>query len=311
MDADLQYLRKCSLVVSGAAQGLDLSQMKIHFRTTQNDLNTPNHANIRVFNLSDDTARRVQKEYTDVTLQAGYETGAFGIIFKGTIKQVRRGRINATDTYLDILAADGDLAFTQGILNKTLAAGATAKDQMSVIAGGMKLPEGYVPDLPTGALSRGKVLFGMARDEATVVADTANADWSIQNGKLQVVDRKGYVPGEAVKITSSTGMVGLPEQTEEGIHVTCLLNPKIKIGSLVWLDNKSIQEFFLGGKLLYPDTGRLEDIPGFRPRISDDGFYRVYVCEHEGDTRDNPWYSKLTCLSIDRSAAPNKSVLAD
>jgi hypothetical protein len=306
-----QWIRKVGLVVSAGSSGLDLSNMRIKFKTNQADLpSTPNYAVIRVYNLSDDTAKSVQKEFTAVRLQAGYEGGSFGGIFSGTIKMVRRGRETPTDTYLDILAADGDIARNFAIVNTSLAAGATQKDQLAATTKAMGIPAGYTPDLPPGTLSRGKVLYGMARDRMNDIADTSNCTWSIQNGQVQMVPLTSYMPGEAVVLNSNSGMIGLPEQTEDGIHVKSLINPRIKIGALVQIDNKSIQGAFLGGSNLFA-TGRLESLPGLLPKVTADGFYRVYVCEHTGDTRGQEWYSELVCLAIDSSAPVANSVQAD
>lgn len=304
-----QYLRKCSLIVSANGSGLDLSQMRIVFKTTQSDVQTPNTALIRVYNLSDDTANSVQKEFTRVRLQAGYEAGAFGTIFDGTIKQTRKGRENPTDTYVDILAADGDQAYNQGFISKSLAAGATAEDERKALATAMGIPEGYVADLPPGAAQRGQVKYGMSRDFMRDLADSNGMTWSIQNGQLQMIPNTGYRSGTAVVLNSNTGMVGLPQQTEGGILVKCLLNPNIKIGCLVQIDNASIQKDLLGGQLLNA-PGRLEDLQGFRPKTTADGFYRVYVSEFEGDTRGQPWYTDITCLAVDKSASVDQSVKA-
>lgn len=309
MTASDQYLRKCSLIVSANGSGLDLSQMRIVFKTVQSDVETPNHVIIRVYNLSDQTAQSVQKEFTAVRLQAGYENGAFGTIFDGTIKQVRRGRENPTDTYLDILAADGDQAYNQGVISKSLAAGATAKDEVAALSTAMGIPQGYVADLPPGAAQRGQVKYGMARDYMRDVADSSGMTWSIQNGQLQMIPNTGYRPGTAVVLNSNTGMIGLPQQTEGGILVRCLLNPNIKIGCLLQINNASIQKDLLGGQLLNA-PGRLENLQGFRPKTTDDGFYRVYVSEFEGDTRGEPWYCNITCLAVDQSAPASQSVKA-
>jgi hypothetical protein len=325
-----QYLRKVGLVVtkpsaegptpSGAAlgssalDGIDLSEMRIVFKTTQSDVQTPNTAFIRVYNLSDQTAQSIQQEFTGVMLQAGYETGAFGIIFRGSIKQVRRGRENPTDTYLDILAADGDIPYNQGVVNISLAAGATEQDRLDAVAKSMGLPKGYVLDLPPGKSIRGQVLYGMGRAHLSEIAQKANARWSIQNGQLQMVSQTGYRPGTAIVLNSNTGMIGLPQQTQGGIDVTCLLNPNIKIAGLVQIDNGSIQRSLVGGVLLRAPataenpTGRADNLPGFLPKLTSDGFYMVMVCEHEGDTRGQPWYSKLTCLAVDKSSPADKSV---
>jgi len=105
-----QFLRAISLVVlpSGGGQGLDLSDFHIKFHVEGMSFDRPKSAVIRVYNLAASTQATIKAEFQAVMLQAGYENGALGIIFSGTIKRFRSGRENATDTYLEILAADGD-----------------------------------------------------------------------------------------------------------------------------------------------------------------------------------------------------------
>jgi hypothetical protein len=68
-----------------------LSALRVVFHVRRGDLQTPNSAAIRVYNVSETTKQRIEKEFTRVVLQGGYQ-GNFGIIFDGTIKQVRRGQ---------------------------------------------------------------------------------------------------------------------------------------------------------------------------------------------------------------------------
>ncbi len=133
--------------------------------------------------------------------------------------------------------------------------------------------------------------------------------WSIQDGQVQMIPNTGYRPGTAIAINVNTGMIGQPIQTEGGILVRCLMNPNIKIGSLIQIDNASIQQDLFGGKLLNA-PGRLEELKGFKPKLSADGFYRVYVNEIVGDTHGDPWDNEITCLAIDRSSSPDQSVKA-
>lgn len=295
-----QWLRKASLIVSAGSEGLDLSEFRIQFNVNQSDLETPNAAYIRVINLSDDTAQQIQKEFTRVTLQAGYQKGAFGIIFDGTIKQVRRGKIDNMNTYLDIYAADQDLGLNFGVVNKSLAAGATPQQQAAAYAEAMATDiasqEYGVGDV---SLIRGKVLYGMARAGLRNLARSTGTTWTIQNGKVVIIPLTSYLPGEAVVLNSKSGLIGLPEQTEEGIAADCLLNPKIKIGTQVQIANKDIQR--------QPFSLNFTAINVF-PTVADDGFYRVLVCEHEGDTRGEPWYSHLTMLTVNKTVAPDESV---
>lgn len=307
------FLRTWSLIASNETIGEDLSALRIVFKTTQSDIQTPNSAAIRVCNLNDATASAIQKQYTNVVLQCGYEDGPpLAVIFQGTIKQVRKGRESAIDSYVDILAADGDLAYNEATVCKTIAAGSTVAQRAQVPADAMAskgVSQGYTEGLAVGGiLPRGKVFYGMAKDYQTDLCETTNTTWSIQNGQLQILTRKGYLPGEAVVLNSATGLIGTPEQTEGGIVARCLINPGIKIGGRVRINNADINTTINkqpNAPLAYnnPLGG-----PQLLASVAADGIYRVLVVEHEGDTRGQPWYSNLVCLALDSSAPAGQQV---
>ncbi|WP_186223598.1 phage protein [Burkholderia gladioli] len=296
----VQFGRKISLIIGpDSGNALDLSALRIVFHVRRGDTQTPNSLRVRVYNVSDNTSQSAEsKEFTRIVLQAGYE-GSYGIIFDGSIVQVRRGRENATDTYLDITAADGDMAYNFAFVNTTLAAGATQADVVNACAQAMAsygVTVGYMPDLPANLLPRGRVLFGLARDHLEVVAKTTQTLWSIQDGKLQIVPETSYVPGDVPVIDRKSGMVGMPEQTQNGIKVRMLLNPSIKIGRLIKLDNSSIQQYE------YSLDFQRQASNGFirrQNKINGDGFYYVMYNEMWGDTRGNDWYTEVICISVD------------
>ena len=303
MSEDRQYLRACSLIVGDDGEGLELASLRVVFQVHHADCETPNHADIRVYNLSETTMNRIG-EFSRVVLQAGYESGA-GLIFGGSIRQVRRGRANGTDTCLDILASDGDRAYNYAIVNTTLAAGNTPADQVAVTGNAMAkhgTTTGYVPDLGGVTLPRGKVMYGMARKFLRDLATTTATTWSIQNGVLQLVPVQGYLPGEAVQLTAHTGLIGQPEQTNEGIKVRALINPRFRVGGRIQLSNASIQKYRRDLKI----SAFNEDVP----RLDDDGLYRILAVDFSGDTHGRDWYADLICVGIDASA-PVGSKLVD
>ncbi|VWB98466.1 phage protein [Burkholderia lata] len=300
-----QFGRKVSLIIGfDSGEALDLSELRIVFRVQRGDLQTPNSARIRVYNVSATTARRAQKEFTRVVLQAGYE-GNYGIIFDGQIKQVRRGRESQTDTFLDITAADGDSAYNFAVVNTTLAAGSTAADHVAAACTAMNpygVQQGYLPELQSNPLPRGKVMFGMARDFMRWTARTTQTVWSIQDGKVVMVPETAYMPGDIPVITSETGMVGLPQQTANGIEVKMLLNPSVKIGRLIWLNNASIQQYEYSLNVgQQAENERIE----MQAKLQDDGFYYVMLAEVSGDTRGEEWYTSVTCLAADVTVLPD------
>ncbi len=305
MADSLQYLRRVKLTVTGAGGGLDLSKMRIRFKVRAADVESPNNADIRIYNLSKSTVDQIIEEFKEIQLEAGYEFNQ-GLIFKGTLKWYRYGREpNGVDTYLDLLAADGDIPYNQAFISKSFEAGMTGRERIEEITKTMQekglgsSPTIAVP--PTGGIipsTRGKVMFGMSRVNLAREVLAMQSTWSIQNNELVVIDKTGYLPGEAVVLTGQSGLIGRPEQTIDGIKAKCLINPKIKVGGLVKLDNASINR----NASVTPSTPVVYDSytnMQFTASISTDGLYRAYVIEYVGDTRSTDWYAELTLLEVD------------
>ncbi len=296
--------RKASLLLVQGDKALDLSDMHFRFKTAQEDAEAPGNCEIRVWNLSEATIKTIRGEYTKVVLQAGYKQAPFGVIFTGTIKQYRIGREpDALNTYLDILCADGDEAYNFATCSRTLAAGSSPGDRIAAAVAAMSdkgVNSGQVLIPSTGGiLPRGKVLFGMAKAIIRAETQTIGATWSIQNGYVNVIPLTGYLPGEAVVLNALSGLIGRPEATIDGIRARCLINPKIIVGGLVKIDNKSINQTLQqnpdGAPLAYNQYAGLQQLA----TVTNDGVYRVYVVEHTGDTRGQEWYTDLVCLTVD------------
>lgn len=303
-DKTQQFGRVCTLLVSNKAGGaIDLSNLRIKFAVKRSDTQTPNVADIRVYNIDSNLAAIIKKEFTKVILQAGYQ-GNYGVIFKGNIKQVILGRESATDTFVDIIAGDGDQAYNFAIVNTSIAKGSTSADHLTASLAPMSdqgVGKGFVGPLPGNKLPRGKVMYGNAKNYIRGIADSTGFGWSIQDEKVNFVKQSTYLPGIVVTLTSKTGLVGTPNQTNEGVNCKCLLNPFIKIAGRVKIDNASIEQL----KINLSVANSPANIPA---PLTADGIYYVLVVEHQGDTRGVEWYSNLVMLNIDVTSNPLNSV---
>ena len=132
-----QWGRKVSLIV-GDEEALDLSALSFSFAIKRNDAKTPNTATIKVMNASRETASMVQREFTRVVLQAGYE-GNYGVIFHGNVVRARWGGSGDTETVLEITAADGDKAYNFAVVNATVPKGSTRADKVRLLCSAMNL----------------------------------------------------------------------------------------------------------------------------------------------------------------------------
>lgn len=291
-----QWIRSVRLTLGSGSKSLDLSELRIRFQVQQGDVQTPNIAQILVSNPGDQTvAMALKMEFTEVLLEAGY-TEASGTIFKGEIFQPRYGRENPTDTYLSILARDFGKAYDYSVVSKALAAGATWRQQLDACLEPMKkfgVTVGHIDDLGSAKSPRGVSLFGMARDCIRDIALATGTSPSVQNGVFQMVKNSGYVPGDVIEVNSATGMIGMPTQTLDGIEVRTLLNPMMQPGRRIRINQADIQTAQFDPTVQGAPNNYLI------PSIADDGIYKIYVVDHSGDTRGNPFYSDIICLRAD------------
>lgn len=288
---------------------VDLSNLRFKFAVSAADVETPNTAVVRVYNLSKQLADFIQNshEFGTVVLEAGYQSN-LGQIFIGTIKQFRRGRERNVDNFLELLCSDGDFQYNFGVVNRSIAAGTKPSQQAQTIADQMGLATDpkLLGALDTGGiLPRGKVLFGNGRAMLRDLSNTANCRWSIQSGKLVIIPNDSFLDFPTVSLNSLTGLVGVPEATDNGILVDCLLNPLLQVGGTLRINNGDItatqvQEFG------FPEFTNKDLFAQLSPALSpeNDGVYRMLVIEHEGDTRGEDWLSHVTCVSVAPGVQP-------
>lgn len=330
-----QFLRAISLVVYGAnLTGFNLSNLRIKFSIKRTTFQSPNIADIRVYNLSPDVAQSILANLNPpkgsvslttpghVSLSAGYQNN-FGVIFQGNIKQIILGRESAIDTFVDIIAADGERAYNFATVNATLGGsgtGATPAQQLDAIVNGkggtanngVTLPETPASFLTT-KLVRGKTLYGQGKKYLRTLSQTNGQNWSIQDGQLTFIPNTAYLPGTAVVLTSKTGMIGTPEQTSIGVNIKCLINPFIKMGTVVKIDNASVAKFKIdlsstGAPVGKPGSNTEKNSALIAPDLNADGYYAVFLSQYEGDTRGVPWYLTLSCSNVDHTLPPSEAV---
>jgi hypothetical protein len=319
-----EYLRQMNLVVANAkGAGFDFKDFWCTFNVRRGDFQTPNSLDARIYNVKPETANQISKlEFTTISLSAGYP-GNVGLLFEGSIVQFRQGRVDQLDSYVDITAADADEAYNFAPISTTLPANSPAGSVAARILGAMQqastnqtISQGYAPTFMPDPLVRGRVLFGMARDEARAFADQQNCKWSIQNGAVTYIPYTSYIPGGEVPVISvATGLIGTPEQTQAGINIRTLLNPSIKVGQLIQLNSLINQfRFDLDQNSQTPNAQTAlqnQLAPNIGPNTGNpsdqQGLYYVMVANHTGDTRGQNWYTDLTCLAVDATLATNQS----
>ncbi len=264
---------------------IDFSEFKVYFTISwYNSSSAPRSAEIKIFNLSAPTVNRLaRREFTHLRLIAGYDGissvteqngNNYGMIFSGQIDSTQTGREeDKLATWVQIKAADSIKALITTTSARTLSAGYTLADYNRLLMKDFSIEgitEGLTPKMPGTVYPRGRVLFGMTRHLMDNLAAQCNATWQFVDGKRQMVADREYVH-EAILLSSATGLIGSPTAIDDGIKVTMLINPNIRLLGLVQLDQR---------------------IPF--PAVSN-GVYSVREIIYTGDTRGQQWYMEMVC----------------
>lgn len=291
-----QWKRVARVEVGGATAGLVIDKLRVQFDILKTIDKNPNTCVIRIFNLHPSNEQKIKNEFDKVSIYAGYEQ-AVPLIFRGNIKYVHRFR-DKNDYITEIEAGDGDKDFRQAVMNETMAAGTTMEQIVDRAIGTFKglgdTIKGFV-QLPSHGHTRGKVLSGNTRDILDNVSRDANANWSIQDGQLDIVRANAVLPNETIVISADTGMLNAPEVNDKGIAVKCLLNPHLRVNGTIKLDNNRIRKLRQKKVSLTQTNAPKEPV-----RLDPDGIYKVLQVTHKGDNRGADWTSDVECIGLDQ-----------
>jgi hypothetical protein len=311
-----QWLRQIKLTVYAStgggnqSSGIDLSQMRINFSVHKTIISSsPNLLKAKVYNLSrppgPDTVGKV-KQYGRVQLACGYlGEGNLGMIFDGTVILYVVGKDNPTDSYIEILAGDEDPAKNHGIAALNWPAGSTPTQRNTDMAkaGGYQIGE-FQPLKGEQKAIRSVSYIGMVDKGIRNNTNATRSDFFVDDGKAYVIPWSGYRQSDVVILSPTTGLIGIPKVTPNGIEAQCLLNPKLRLGGLVKIDTSLLSDvpYEPGGQnpwvgMSAAGLQTAEGGPGFSYAAAQvappTGYYKIQMLNHFGDTRGNEWYSEI------------------
>ena len=283
-----QYIRKYELTISPVdADSRIIKDLRVSFEVTKSTLSWPNLCRISIFNPNQDTISAIESKYTQIILNAGYE-GSMGLIFKG---EIRNGFISKTktDKIVTLYAGDGEKDWQNSFFNRTYSESVSMRQVIAdVIATFKNTSQGALEGLPeTADKLLGQTISGSSKDVLDGFAKEYGFTWSIQDGELVTTPLEEPLQGdEAVVLNAKTGMINSPTITENGVNVTCLLNPKL-------LPNRAIKIESLGsdasiGNLYFYEV----------KATSGEGTYKIEEVTFSGDSREGDWLSSIKARRI-------------
>lgn len=265
-----QYGRRYRLEIGNKNQSIIIDNLAISFSIEKTITEEPNTSKIEIYNLNTNNRNQISnKIFNQVKLFAGYDDPR--LIFAGQITQAYTSR-NDLDFIVYIECLDGQNDYTKTRVYTTLNAGAKDSDIVKMCVKSMSSSKQGTIDLPKDkALPRCKVLSGDIKNYLKTIAKNNDANWHILDGNLNILPKDKILnDSEGFILSEETGLIASPEKTDDGLKITCLLNPKLNIGSLVRI--KSILSEY-------------------------DGDYKITQLTHNGDFLNDTWQTELIAIN--------------
>lgn len=271
-----------------------IETLRCVFKVTKHLKPDPNTIELKIYNLTEDHRKALEniparpdnvtlaKLVSDLTapnmvrLEAGYEDG-MSQIYLGEVRAAHSAQEGA-DVVTMVTSGDGEKDVQVQRINVPLGVGTPVDTALRAIVTALGCGEGNLEKVIgsiklSGAAEMfpaGGVLYGSAADELDAFCKAANLDWSIQEGKLLLLDRGKAQAGTALVLSSNTGLIESPTVDSKGIVTAkTLMIPDMYPGRAVVFDAKSLK-----------------------------GGYRVEECSYQGDTHGREWYIEIKCKII-------------
>lgn len=284
---NLLYGRKYRIFVSLKGQkALEVTDMRCTFNCVKTALMEPNYSEVILYNLSAKTENAIIKEGSRIIIEAGYEGDQYGLIFDGNVLQPIREKEDGNTYKLTLISIDGDAFYNGAFLVSSLVKGQNARSIVKTCTSksSVSAQSGFISEsLSNSKLTRGKVLFGQPKDYLRQVAKSEGATFYTDDGKVNIIKASDFKKNEIIELNPTSGLIGVPEQLNYGVKGKCLLNPRIKLNSLIHIDNSLVRAQKASQTAQYT--------------LDNDGIYRVIKISYIGDTRGENWYTEFETVS--------------
>jgi hypothetical protein len=257
----------------GNGTGLDVAfhiQRSLHV-TTASLKPQPNTCDLTLYGLNPDHRKQLAKTTSTATgaaaasngtvaatipciITAGYQQRK-SVLFSGELRAAQ-DRSVGPNVITELSTGDGDTAITQSRINLSIPHGASLSQVVNLVfqafgpavqAGNLQSAITQFQNSPQAAqmFAKGGVMKGSAAEIMSDLCRSIGAQWSVQNGALQILPLGEPAPGVATVVDEDHGMVGIPTVDSKGIaNVQTLMLPGVIPGSMIQLTSRNASGFY-------------------------------------------------------------------
>lgn len=255
-------------IVPGTA--VEVTNLDCAFKVKKNLKPEANTCELVLYNLSPNSRRLLETpQKLILRLEAGYPDQV-AQLFLGEVRAATSVREGA-DIVTTVSTGDSEKEMQSAHLALSIGPKVPVGVALTAIARALGVGPGNVGVVAAKLAAKGvapfgpgSAIFGYAADVLTDICRSADLEWSIQDGVLQILDRGKALEGMAVLLSPSTGLIGSPTIDHKGIVTfKALIQPDLRPGHKVTFDTRAL-------------------------KVTQG--YRIQECEYVGDTSGQDWY---------------------
>lgn len=268
---DDYFIKKLGSPDGTSTNGIEITGLRVKFSVERDLSKHPNQCDVEIYNLASRTRAAMETKPLAVEFAAGHG-GVDRLLFTGDVLY-GMSKQEGPDWITMLQVGDCARAFANARITKTFKRGTSIKAAIRETAKklGLTLPSNVESSTELDVqYSNSEIAMGAAKDELTRLLAPYGYDWSVQNGRLQIL-KYAESRNDIYLISEKTGMIGTPDFGQ----------PK-KSGKPPTMSVKS---------LLYPEL-----MPGGLVEVRStalNGMFKIEKVKHSGDTHSDEWFTEI------------------
>lgn len=250
--------------------GIEVKSLRISFDIVKDITQETNKSKIKIYNLAPETRKKIEVADLKCQLETGYEEeGGVKRIFVGSV--VGYQTEGEQDVITTLTLSDGQTALRDSVFSLAYGPGVGGMAILKGIAAQMGVLLRVAPDVQMASYPNGYSYIGQSRYALDEICNAAGANWSSQNGELQVIMNGGNTGIHGLVFAASSGLLGSPKRIiksakkadkdtlkkrhrekqkkdksdkKAGWKITTLLAPTVNPGDAVKVESKEITAWF-------------------------------------------------------------------
>lgn len=288
----LQRNRQYRLIMGDYESGeaLEITDLQVTFDISKSSDNKKktNSAAIEIYNLSDEHIKLLDTDYPAAVFEAGYlDTGGPQRLFSGQVTHVTTIK-SGTDRITQVTLGTGYVELNHQVLSEFVPEGQSPKDAANRLIKAIGADRGVFNGTNlNNPLLYGYPLSGTPKEMLNELCEKYACNWQLDDGVVYIHDNdRGNSENfqEAYVLSKYTGLIETPYRVsgdrqrskkdkvkKPGVQMKILLNPDIRAGDIIRLEDTLIT-----------------------------GWFKVESLRHSGGWRSPSWYTEIRATALEK-----------